>query len=73
MNPTVAEIVRSYLEHSGFDGLQCDGECSCLIDHLAPCGGLKPHCTAGFKHVPGKSNSEYDFYIVEDINDCPED
>lgn len=46
----VIEIVKAHLVREGFDGLvQTDAQCGCLLDDLAPCGGVGHDCEAGYR------------------------
>ena len=59
---TVLEIVAEWLKEHGYDGLYQEGECSCLLDDLFPCGGEYCHdCLAGYQSK--KSDEEYTFYV----------
>lgn len=50
MSKNVIQIVRSYLEENGYDGLIDDyGECGCLTDDLAPCGILGMSCKPAYR------------------------
>jgi hypothetical protein len=47
---SVKEIVKTYLESNGFDGLYSSGECGCIISDLMPCGTESAlDCLAGYK------------------------
>ena len=46
-NPTVEQIVKSWLEANGYDGLYGDG-CGCSVDNLAPCCEGVGDCHAGY-------------------------
>jgi|Deesub1362A_J573_1020465.scaffolds.fasta_scaffold00107_58 hypothetical protein len=51
-NPTVKEILKSWLKEHGYDGLFNEwGECGCELNDLAPCGEIDPECKAGYKAV----------------------
>lgn len=49
-NPNCVQMVRSYLEQNGYDGLFCE-ECGCSLDDLMPCGRNEWSwsCQAGYK------------------------
>ncbi len=50
-NPDGVQMIKSYLESNGFDGLYTD-ECGCELSDLMPCGGdFAVHCQAGYKTV----------------------
>ncbi len=71
-HPDVIELVKTALKEKGFDGLQCDGECGCDLDDLAPCGEITAHCEAGYKvEAPIDSDASFDFYICHSRNDRP--
>jgi len=42
-------IVAQGLKEKGYDGLFSDGECSCELDNLFPCGAPDPSCVPGHK------------------------
>ena len=64
MKPTVKNIVIEYLKHHGFDGLLSPrGDCGCVLDNLAPCGGIKKGCQAAYK-VPSLESEEAFFLCV---------
>jgi hypothetical protein len=58
---TVLEIVRSYLEQNGYDGLYDPGECACLKDDLAPCGQIGHSCEPGYQYAG--HDPDYDWMI----------
>jgi len=67
-NKTVHEIVSSWLEDHGFDGL-FDGNtgedtCACLVDDLFPCDSPGENCKAGYK-VPCDCGEKHGFHIQE--------
>ena len=72
-HPDVIQMLKESLKAKGYDGLQCDGECGCDIDDLAPCTeGIQAHCEAGYKvHAPLGSGASYDWYICHSKNDRP--
>ena len=39
------EILRTWLEEHGCDGMVC-AECSCCLDDLVPCGKAHKECVA---------------------------
>jgi hypothetical protein len=48
-NPTVHEIVESWLRQNGYDGLYFDAqECGCFLTDLMPCDGAAHDCKAGY-------------------------
>jgi len=48
---TVREIINTYLEEKGFDGLYSDmGKCGCLADDLIPCEYFREDCRVGYKN-----------------------
>ena len=68
-NPTVIEMVIQALMDGGYDGLfSVDGECSCEMDDLEPCGEIGSECMAGYKTevCPVECKEGADFYIVRD-------
>jgi hypothetical protein len=45
---TAREIIKKYLEDNGYDGLfYAQGECSCQLNDLMPCGEIYDMCVAG--------------------------
>lgn len=49
---TVLHILTAAIKERGFDGLYCeDNECSCALGDLAPCDGIQPQCTMGYKRT----------------------
>lgn len=54
------DIVKTWLQDNGYDGL-CDGDdCGCPIDDLMPCGEPGMHCMAGYlKKAPPESEIDY--------------
>jgi len=67
------QMIKSYLEQNGFDGLFCD-ECGCSLDDLMPCGGdWAIKCRAGYKHqgCTEECGEGCDFHIkAEKTNDA---
>ena len=61
-NPTVEEIVASFLQKNGYDGL-FDDECGCKLGDLFPCKECSYDCSAGYLVEPSP-NPGYDFIIV---------
>jgi hypothetical protein len=66
-NPTVIEIVRSWLQEHGYDGLFCHHGCSCGLDKrgyrlrvIDDCPPL-PYCRAGYR---AKDKDEEGFWII---------
>lgn len=61
----VLDMVRSFLEGQGFDGLaNPDADCACLLEDLAPCGELNgDECVAGYRVAC--QCGEHDFRIVQ--------
>ena len=50
---TVKEIVKSYLEANGYDGLyDWAGDCGCELADLMPCCACEPRCQPGYKREP---------------------
>lgn len=51
MNPTLREIVETYLRQNGFDGLYNSWiECGCTVDDLMPCERAdEVNCAAGYR------------------------
>lgn len=49
-NPTVLQIIRSYMEDHGYDGLYDPGECACVLNDLMPCSEVQSTCRAGYEH-----------------------
>ena len=47
-NPTVRQIVSSFLKNEGFDGLQDGDDCGCRVGDLMPCGDGWTGCMAGY-------------------------
>ena len=69
-NTNVLCLIEEALKTNGFGGLQCDGECSCKITDLAPCGEIKTNCEAGYIVYPPNTDG-YDFYICHSKDDRP--
>jgi hypothetical protein len=46
---TVKQIIKEYIQANGYDGLYCEGTCSCNIDELMECAyeGM-PYCEPGY-------------------------
>lgn len=45
---TIIDIVKKYLLENKYDGLcDCENECGCRLDDLAPCGEMSGRCEAG--------------------------
>lgn len=60
---TLKTIVVDALLAGGFDGLQnANGECSCLVDDIAPCGYPNLDCTPG--HRAPCVCGDHDFHVV---------
>lgn len=60
----VSEIVVEYLNKNGFDGLVSgDGECSCLLEDLAPCDSMQECCEPGYK-IPCACGERCGWHIV---------
>ena len=58
---SVIEIVGTYIEVNGYDGLyNTDADCACKLHDLAPCGQLGRDCQCGYLQ-PG--DQDYDFRI----------
>ena len=55
---TVKEIVIEYLNEHGYDGLFCEGQCSCRKDDLIACDGNFSECEPGYE-VPCDGNCEF--------------
>jgi len=57
---TVKAIVTQWLKNNGYDGLFCPGECACLIDDLAPCGGeCFMDCSPGYRYPPEDNEASF--------------
>ena len=70
INPTVLEMVESYLKANGYDGLYYDDDCCCEIGDLAPCSHINENCQAGYYQAPP---SGYDFGIGPEYTiRCPQ-
>ena len=69
-NPSVYEIVKTYLQENGFDGLHDEADCACSIDTLADCGEMKEYCTAGYK-VKAPPGDACSYYICDSKDDKP--
>ena len=70
-NPSVYEIVKTYLQENGFDGLyNSELECGCPISNLNPCGDMKNDCTAGYE-VKAPPGDDCDYYICDSKDDKP--
>jgi hypothetical protein len=64
MNPTVKEVVRSFLEDNGYDGLfNSEFDCGCDLEELMPCEDYFSDCECGYKH-PNPEITESDFLIM---------
>ena len=71
-NANVHDLVRRYLEGSGFDGLFNEaGQCACDTEDLAPCGEMSGDCELGYKATPEQADAlgactddDADWYIV---------
>ena len=45
----IIEIVRAHLVAGGYDGLVCDGTCSCELADLQPCGESMSECEPAYR------------------------
>ena len=53
-NPTMKEVIESFLKDNGYDGLYTE-ECGCLLDDLWPCfSDMCWQCRAGYKGPPSE-------------------
>ena len=70
-NPTVAEIVREWLEQRSYDGLFND-DCGCQLSDLMPCGYPQPDCEAGYRRegCTPECGAGCDFHICREKPDA---
>ena len=55
---TIKEIVRTYLDEHGYDGLYLEDTCACLKDDLMPCDEPGSECEPGYK-MPGDEDADW--------------
>ena len=49
-NPTVKDMIRTYLKKNGYSGLYEDNDgCGCSIEDLMPCDSMIINCKAGYR------------------------
>jgi len=66
MNPTVHEIVESWLRQNGYHGLYLDAqECGCFVDDLMPCVGVVDVCRAGYRGKQIIDGEDVDVVVAE--------
>ena len=66
-NPTVREIVATFLRDEGYDGLFCpNDDCACQLSDLFPCGEFGDDCEAGYKEPCPDGCGEHEFHILRD-------
>ena len=59
----IRDMIKQFLKENGYDGLcNCDNDCACLKDDIAPCGEICGDCFAGY-YRKATEEEEYDFYI----------
>jgi len=67
----VREIVKTYLEKNGYDGLFKYDYCACGLDELMPCDEPSPHCEPAYKYVCKRDGCDNaDWCDCEDGDDC---
>jgi len=71
-NPTVLEMVETYLKAHGYDGLYYD-DCGCRIGDLAPCSHINENCRAGYLQTDGMVGPEYTIRCPQCNAVCPKD
>ena len=70
INPTVLEMVESYLKANGYDGLYYE-DCGCQADDLAPCSHINENCRAGYLQTDGMVGPEYTIRCPQCNAICP--
>jgi len=67
-DPTVEQIVRTWLVVHGYDGLFNPGLCACAVSDLAPCETPEAGCEAGYKRLGCDEDCALgcDFHIVRE-------